>query len=151
MNELNVLNTEKSNPAIDEIIRGEISATEAYEQVMDKIKDYPEKKRLKEFYSDHDEAVTFWKSQSRIQGKVPEKSSSVWGTVVEAYVATSKLIGADAALKALKQGEEHGLSNYEKMLKSDGLTNLQKIEIRNKFIPRQKRHIESLNALIKLS
>lgn len=143
----NIVTTEKASSDINEIIRGEISATEAYEQVMEKVTDFPERKRLKEFYSEHNKAVSFWRAQS--QDEVPEKSSSVWGTVVEAFVGTSKILGEDVALKALKTGEEYGLSNYEKMLKSDELSAHHKLEIRNKFIPRQKRHIESLTALMK--
>lgn len=138
------------NEAIDEILRGEISATEAYEQVMKKVTDDPEIYRLRQFKLDHENAVQYWKKEARISGKIPEHDSSIWGTVVEAFIGTSKLIGEETALRALKKGEEHGLSNYEKMLESDKLSRLQKDEIRKTFIPRQMRHIESIKALIKL-
>ncbi len=137
------------NSDIDEILRGEISAIEAYEQVMKKVDSDPEVYRLKEFKSDHEKAVDYWKQQARFLGKIPENTSSVWGTVVETFVGTSKLIGEKSALNALKKGEEHGLSNYEKMLKSDKLTSFQKNEVRNTFIPRQKKHIESINSIMK--
>lgn len=137
------------NDDIDEIIRGEISAVDAYEQVMDKVTEDPEAFRLNQFKLDHENAVQFWKKEARANGRVPETSSRVWGTVVEAFVGSSKLIGEETALKALRTGEEHGLSNYEKMLESDRLSNFQKSEIRNTFIPRQQRHIESINAILK--
>lgn len=149
-------NKNNLNPAafknldIDEIIRGEISAVEAYEQVMEKVKDDPEAYRLRQFKLDHQNAVQYWKKEEKISGKIPQMDSSVWGAAVEAFIGVSKLIGEETALRALKKGEEHGLTNYEKMLTSSRLTSYQKEEIRKTYIPRQKRHIESLNALIKL-
>ncbi len=135
---------------LDEILRGEISAVEAYEQVEEKVRKDPEVYRLREFRNDHAQAVRYWTEQSSSSGMKPEESSSIWGTAVEAFVGLSKLVGEETALRALKKGEEHGLSNYKSMLESEGLTNAQKTEIRNRFIPRQEAHIESINALLKL-
>lgn len=142
--------TGTENEKIDQIIRGEISAMKAYEQVMEKIDDDPEEYRLKQFKLDHENAVQFWKKEERMSGKITESDSSIWGTAVEAFVGTSKLVGEKTALKALKKGEEYGLSLYEDLLNSDGLTTIQRAEIKETFIPRQKRHIESINALIKM-
>lgn len=138
------------NEAIDEILRGETSAIEAYEQIMEKITDDPEVHRLEQFKQDHVNAVQYWKREARISGNIPAQDSSIWGTVVEAIVGTSKLIGEETALRALRKGEEHGLSNYEKMLSSDQLSRSQKEEIRKTFIPRQKQHMEGISALIKM-
>jgi len=139
---------EKTNQDIDEILRGEISAVEAYQQISEKVNSDPEASRIDQFAKHHASAVDFWKKQAKFHGYVPEQSSSVWGKAVEAFVGTSKLIGESTALKALKLGEEHGLKNYEKMLTSDELSAGQKLEIRNQFIPRQKRHIEGINAIL---
>ncbi len=135
---------------LDEILRGEISAVEAYRQVEEKVEGDSEAYRLREFRNDHAEAVRYWTEQSNSEQRDPEESSRVWGTVVEAFVGISKLIGEETALRALKKGEEHGLSNYKAMLESKGLTNAQKMEIRRTFIPRQEAHIESINALLNL-
>lgn len=137
------------NPTIDEILRGEISAVEAYNQVLEKIELDPEIIRLEQFRDQHLHAVNYWQRQAKREGKIPEKSSSVWGTVVEAFVGVSKLLGHDAALKALKAGEEHGLKNYEDLLEDRNLTPMQKREIEECFIPRQISHIESIEAILK--
>jgi len=139
-----------TNEDIDEILRGEISAADAYEQVQEKITDDPEAYRLMQFKLDHENAVQFWKKEAKVSGSRPVDSSSIWGAIVETFVGTSKLIGEETALKALKKGEEHGLSNYEKMLDSDKLTESQKECIEKTFIPRQKRHIETINAILNL-
>jgi hypothetical protein len=140
----------QKNEDINEILRGEMSAVEAYRQVEKKVDDDPESYRLKQFRLDHENAIQYWKREAKEMGKIPEPSSSVWGLVVEAFVGASKLMGDDTALMALKRGEEHGLANYRAMLNSEMLTNRHKEEIRNTFIPRQRRHIESINALLKM-
>ena len=139
-----------SNQDLTTILKGEISAKEAYDQVMSQVDDSPEIERLKSMKKDHEEAVKFWKKQSRVKGNVPTSSSSIWGTIVKSFVGTSKILGDEKALEALKRGEEHGLSIYKDMLKSDLISDLQKVEITYRFIPNQKKHIESVNALIKL-
>jgi len=138
------------NEDLDEILRGEISAVEAYGQVIEKVSHDPEVFRLEQFKEDHKRAADHWEKEARISGFIPEQSSSIWGTVVEAFVGLSKLAGEETALKALLKGEEHGLSNYEKMLESDNLTAFHKKEITDVFIPNQQRHINSINAMLKM-
>ena len=40
-----------------------------------------------------------------------------WGSFAKAVTGTAKIFGSTAALKALKEGEEHGIHSYEKALK----------------------------------
>jgi hypothetical protein len=145
-----ITNTEFRNESINEILRGEISAKESYEQIFEKIESEAEKNRLSEFKNEHLAAIDFWKNQAELQGAVSDKESGVWGKAVEAFIGTSKLFGNTIALKALKEGEEHGLNNYKDLLKRDDLTNLQKDQIKRQFIPMQEKHINSLNAMIKI-
>lgn len=144
---LSLENSKLTNESIDKILRGEFSAMESYEQLMEKVNDDPEIERLEQFRDDHKKAASFWKMQVKREGKVPENSSSIWGKVVETFVGASKLAGNTAALKAIKKGEEHGLSLYEDMLNSDDLTPSQKVKITQEFIPNQMKHIESINAI----
>ena len=140
----------KENETINEILRGEISAQESYKQVMDKIESDPESIRLKSFLEDHTEAVKFWKAQARGEYMQPQTDSGAWGTAVQAFVGTSKLLGNTNALRALKVGEEIGLNNYKKMLNDDELLPSHKETIRSKFIPKQEMHINSLNAMMEI-
>ncbi|MDP7322038.1 MAG: DUF2383 domain-containing protein [Bacteriovoracaceae bacterium] len=139
------------NEDINEILRGEISAFEAYEQVIENVDDDPEAKRLIDFKRDHKKAIDYWKRQAKKMGTVPETTSSVWGVAVESFVGVSKVLGEANALRALKTGEEHGLSHYKKMLKSEKLTDFQKKEIADSLIPQQKSHIESIDAMLRMS
>lgn len=138
------------NDELDEILRGEMSAVESYRQVMESLKKDPEVQRLRTFLDDHQKAVDFWRSQSIKENVLEEEDSGVWGKAVKAFVGTSKLFGSTSALAALREGEEYGLSEYKDLLHSDAMTMQQKEEIRKHFIPMQEKHIDSLNAMIKL-
>lgn len=138
----------KRNESIDEILRGEIAAVEAYERVIVSLESDPEVYRLKLFKLDHENAVQYWKRQAVVSRKTPQGSSEIWGLVVDAFMGISSLIGEEAALRALKKGELHGIAIYERMLESEQLTTIQKDEIRNTFIPRQQRHIQSIEKMM---
>ncbi len=136
------------NEAINEILRGEIAAMEAYQQVFDKISDDPDAIHLDMLFEEHKNAVEFWRNQATRELAYPETDSGVWGTAVEAFVGVSKLLGDRAALTALRKGEEYGLDMYREMLLRPELTMEQKDAIEETFIPRQKAHITSLSHLI---
>lgn len=136
------------NKAIDEILRGEIAAMEAYQQVFELVKGDPEAIHLDMLFEDHRSAVEFWRQQATQSLSFPEKTSGVWGTAVEAFIGVSKLLGDRTALTALRRGEEYGLDMYREMLEHPDLSPAQRDEVREKFIPRQKEHITKLSMLI---
>lgn len=143
-------NERHENDSINEILRGEISAKEAYDQVIESLDEDTERHRLQEFRNEHSSAIEFWKNQANLEGALPQTDSGVWGKAVEAFVGSSKLLGNTTALRALKEGEEHGLNNYKKMLGEDELSSVQKDQIKRQFIPTQEKHINSINAMIKM-
>ena len=140
-------------PAVDQMnsmLRGEISAMEAYQSVLEKLENDPDAERLHQFLDDHQSAVQFWQEQIDREGAEHDESSGPWGTAVEAFIATAKLLGNVAALSALKEGEEHGLKLYEELLASDDLSMDQRNYIRDTLIPKQRQHIMSLEAMKKV-
>jgi hypothetical protein len=136
------------NQDINEILRGEISATEAYDQVYENFQNSDNAHKLVAMKTEHDKAIQYWTTEAIDEGKIPELESSIWGAMVEVFVGASKIIGDNTALAALKRGEEHGLENYKKMLSFSSLSDLQKRKIKNIFIPRQKKHIDLLDSMI---
>ncbi len=135
---------------LDEILRGEISAKEAYTQALEKFEGTPSNFAIEQIRSEHEQAIDFWKREARDMNLIPETNSGIWGTIVQSFMATSKAIGVEATTRALRKGEEHGLNNYQRMLESTELTRFQKNEIENVFIPRQKRHIKNLDNVLAL-
>ena len=135
---------------MEEVLRGEMSAVEAYEQVIEKIDETPEVIHLRELLINHREAVSYWKRQVRTEHATPDNFSGTWGVFVETFVGVAKLLGSTATLKALKEGEEHGLSQYENLLEDESASLVNKNYIRNVLIPNQKRHISTIEAMVKI-
>jgi hypothetical protein len=136
---------------IGEIIRGEYAAIEAYRKVEKKIQTNPEAYRLNQFREDHDNASLYWRIQAKEVGSSLDNNFGAWTTFVNAFIETTKILGNKSALWTLKQGELHGLYLYKKMLSSNEITERRKEMIRKIFIPRQKRHINCLDALLVLN
>lgn len=132
------------------VLRGEISAVEAYQMMMDNIENDSEIHRVKEFLKDHQTAVNFWQRQVSDERVEPDISSGPWGILVETFMGSAKLFGNVAAMKAIKEDEEHGLHKYRELLKDKNLSIDQKGYIRNVLIPSQKRHIDSIRSMMKL-
>lgn len=129
---------------IESILRGEISATEAYRQVIEKLASNPEVRRLEKFLHDHQDAVDYWTTQLEVEGFRPEEGSGMWGKAVEAFVATAKILGNTAAISALREGEVYGLNRYKELLTSMSLTPAQKSYIRTELLPIQEAHVQRL-------
>lgn len=132
------------------ILRGEISAVQSYRQVLEMLRADPEAHRLEEFVQDHEKAVSYWTDQIGAMGDQPDRDSGVWGSVVEAFTGSAKLMGNTSAIQALKQGEVHGLNEYRDLLENENVTEAQKQFIRETLIPNQERHITSIDAMMKL-
>ena len=71
-----------------------------------------------------------------------EEDSGAWGGFAKMVTGAAKLVGYKATLKALKEGEEHGLKEYEDAL--------QKVDVSyrpivSKYLARQRQHISILD------
>ncbi len=135
--------------SLNKVLRGELSAVSAYEQVIEKFKDEPEIYRLTAIQEEHMDSVKSLRSMIANEGAFPDDEPGLWGTVVKAVVGAGKLIGNTSALSALKQGEDHGLRQYED-LANENLNSEDLRVIRSKLIPRQEKHIALLDQLAKM-
>ena len=135
--------------ALNQILRGELSAVEAYEQALEKLSEEPERTRLKDFLDSHMKNVEYWERQVATESIKPDTSSGPWGFVVEAFVGTAKLFGNTTTLMALEQGEEHGLNEYKSLLGNPEIDETDKRYIRSTIIPELERHLVSIEAMKK--
>ncbi len=133
---------------LERILRGEISAAESYENAIKLfMKDRIAADKLEQIRYEHEEAVRFWQKHIQNEGVEAERSSGAWGTVVEGFVATAKLLGEDLTTSALLTGEEHGLKEYKDILEDDNIDRDTKSFVSEVLIPRQKRHINILKTI----
>lgn len=135
---------------LDDLMRGEMAALKAYDQALSEIKDKKQRERLEAIRNDHEKAIS--KLSHYVAGK-PDllketEDAGPWGTFSKTWVKGRGLTGNEGALKALRQGEEHGVNEYEEALKDESLSNDLKQTIRTELLPKQREHIKQIKSLI---
>ncbi len=134
--------------ALNSLLRGEISAIETYEQALPKFDDSAHQASLKTIGDEHALAADTLRDKVRAAGGEPSTGSGPWGSFAAVVTGAAKLIGPQSVLAALKQGEEHGISQYEKSLEADGLTPEYKNLVRADLLPRCRKHVAQLEMMI---
>ncbi len=94
---------------MDDLIRGEMAAVKSYDQILGDLKDSKEKSKLESIRKDHVNAVSKLKTFATADVKEDTTTAGAWGAFAKAWTGGAKIMGNDAALKALSQGEKHGI------------------------------------------
>jgi len=134
---------------LNSLLRGEISAAETYRMAIEKIADGDASGNvqvLRQMQEEHGRAAQELRERIRSLGGEPSDSSGAWGAWAQTVQGTMNLFGDAAALKSLKEGEEHGLKDYQEAL--DDTDPLTAGLIHSELIPKQQKHIEMLDQLI---
>jgi len=128
--------------------RGEIAATETYNQALEKFAGQSEEAAVRRIRDEHREAANTLRQHVREQGDDPSQGSGVWGAWAKFVEGTAQAFGKTAALKALKEGEEHGIKEYEQALAEEGQPEC-RILIQNQLLPRCEAHVRTLEQLMR--
>ena len=134
---------------LNSLLRGEISAAETYRMAIDKISKGTENVSvglLSEIQEEHGRAAQALRDRIRELGGEPSDSSGAWGAWATVVQGTSNLLGDKAALKSLKEGEEHGLKDYNEAI--DDVDTTSGELFMNQLIPGQQKHINLLDQMI---
>ena len=136
---------------LNSLLRGEISAAETYAMAIKKLSESDTSHQsdcqcLRDMQEDHGRACQAIRSRIRELGGEASDSSGAWGAWAKTVEGAASIFGDKAALKALKEGEEHGLKDYQDALDKVDTTSRSMIE--SEFIPAQQRHIMTLDSMI---
>ena len=134
---------------LNSLLRGEISAAETYRMAIDKVADAGDAANaglLREIQEEHGRAAQGIRDRIRELGGEASDSSGAWGAWAKTVQGTMNLFGDASALKSLKEGEEHGLKDYQEAIDDVDPSSGQLIQ--NQLIPAQQRHINLLDQLI---
>ena len=134
---------------LNSLLRGEISAAETYRMAIDKVADGDNVANaglLREIQEEHGRAAQGIRDRIRELGGEAADSSGAWGVWAKTVQETMNLFGDTSSLKSLKEGEEHGLKDYERALPDLDTSSAQLVS--NQYIPAQQRHINLLDQLI---
>lgn len=129
---------------LNDTLQGEISAVEAYEQALSKFESPTLREELLRLENDHKEATRELKQWIRSLNGETKTSSGTWGAFTKLVTGTAKILGDRTTLEALREGEEHGLRDYESLIKSDTIPDAIKTTVRTRLIPMQQQHIARL-------
>ena len=140
--------TEKGISCLNSLLRGELSATETYQQALAKVGTDPKAAELRRLHEEHREAANTLRQHIHQCGGKPDHGSGAWGAFAKAVEGGAKLFGKTAALKALKEGEEHGIKEYESFLEDDSADQECKDLVRSRLLPQARSHVPVLDRLI---
>lgn len=133
---------------MDDLIRGEMAAVKSYTTVLGDMKAGPQKTKLEKIRANHENAVSKLKGFATAEVKDDTTSSGAWGAFASAWTKGGQLIGNETALKALSQGEEHGIDEYKEALEDKNIQPELKQMIRTQFIPTQQEHLKTIKSLM---
>ncbi|RZA26991.1 MAG: DUF2383 domain-containing protein [Proteobacteria bacterium] len=133
---------------LNRLLRGELSAVETYEQAMESVRTQDCARELERIHVEHQEAVGMLREQIRQFGGIADEGSGAWGLWAQAVEGTATLFGESVALKALKEGEEHGLKEYQAIMNDPTLRPEFKQLLTERLHLRQKEHIDTLTRCI---
>jgi bacterioferritin (cytochrome b1) len=143
-------NSDEAVRQLNSFLRGEISAAETYRMAIDKVVDADRSSAnvgvLRDMQEEHGRAAQALRDRIRELGGEPSDSSGAWGGFATMVQGTMNLFGDASALKSLKEGEEHGLKDYQEGVDDIDASSAQLVE--NQLIPAQQRHISLLDQLI---
>ena len=131
---------------LNKLLRGEIAATETYNMALDKLKDDPAFGQLQSIRDEHRTIANTWRQHIHSHGGKPDQDSGLWGYFAKTVEGGAQLFGKAAALKALKEGEEQGISDYESALKAGLPADCQALA--QQMITKTRTHIATLDSLM---
>lgn len=103
--------------ALNELLRGELSAVETYNQALSVIQDDPDARQdLQECQSSHQDRVLRLRAEILDRGGEPARASGAWGVFANLVERGATVVGPRMAVGALEAGEDHGLKEYQDLL-----------------------------------
>jgi demethoxyubiquinone hydroxylase (CLK1/Coq7/Cat5 family) len=137
--------TDKSVDALNELLRGELSAVETYRQAIDKLGSSATRGQLEECRRSHEQRISKLRDQVMRLGGEPAKGSGAWGAFARLFEGSAKAFGEKAAVGALEEGEDHGLKLYRDDL--DKLDSSSRQIVESDLLPAQERTHRAMSTL----
>lgn len=142
------MKSEHTISTLNSLLRGEIAATETYQQALEKLGSDPWAMNLRQIHVDHREAANTLRQHVRSHGGQPDQGSGAWGAFAKLVEGTAKVFGNPAALKALKEGEERGQVEYKEAMADAEMPDECRSLIASTLLPQTEKHIATLERLL---
>lgn len=98
---------------LNDFLRGELSAVETYRIALTKLdRASTVRPELEANMRSHEERVELLRSAIVAAGGEPTSTSGAWGAFAKTIQKGAAALGDKAAIRALEEGEDHGLADY---------------------------------------
>jgi demethoxyubiquinone hydroxylase (CLK1/Coq7/Cat5 family) len=138
---------EQTIATCDALLRGELSAIETYSQAIHKFPETGGAQSLENLRKDHLSSANELRKLVTAAGGNPSTKSGLWGDFAMAIEASAALLGESPALTILKQGEKHGISEYEAAIADPDLSDAIKMVLQNDLLPPLHSHLLELDRI----
>lgn len=139
--------TQADVDTLNNLLRGEISAVETYQQALGKFTQ-PEHRTMSNVLTrlrdEHARSVDILRERVIAHGSIPVEGAGAWGVFANMVEGAAKLLGPQTTLAALKQGELFGQEQYEKAVEKSDTSAECRFLIMNDLLPRCKMHVTTL-------
>jgi len=132
---------------VNGLIKDELSAVETYRKAVEKVKGLAAAE-LRRLENEHEKAAVMLQEKLAERGLEPATSAGAWGSWARLLEGAASLLGDKAAIKALKESEEHGIKDYERALEDDDTPPDIRALIRTELLPQAKAHVPVLDRFL---
>ena len=139
-------NNETTVDALNELLRGELSAVESYDKAMPAVENEPRVRAdLLECRASHEARAERIREAVLQVGGEPARASGAWGLFARALAGGARALGWKTVVSTLEEGEDHGLKEYKQAMPKldEGLQQL----VSSELYPQQVRTHSVLSAL----
>jgi len=103
--------------ALNELLRGELSAVESYDKALPAVEEKPAlRSDLQECRASHESRVERIRRAIVQVGGQPARVSGAWGMFAKAVAGGARALGWRTVISTLEEGEDHGLKEYKDAL-----------------------------------
>jgi len=140
--------TKQSIDQLNSFLRGEMSAVETYRMAIDKLDDgSTARSELEACLASHQDRVQMLRDAILLAGGTPAEGSGPWGVFAKAFEGGARIFGDKAAIAALEEGEDHGVSDYKDDL--DDLDIDSRRLVTDRILPLQQQTHDRMSSLKK--
>ena len=133
---------------LNQYLRREISLVETYRMALDKLDKASSARRdLEACLQSHRERVMMLQDAIITAGGKPVERSESWGVFAKVFEGGAGILGDEAAVAALEEGEAHGLTDYT--ADADDLDTAAHLLLAKRLMPEQQRTHERMSGLKK--
>lgn len=130
---------------LNSFLRGELSAAESYRLALDKFPSSPHRNVFQDCAASHELRARLLADEVRRLGGTPASSSGAWGAFTKLVEGGAAVVGENATIAVLEEGEDHGRNDYQRDL--DKLTPTTRRLIESRVYPEQLRTHDALSRL----